>query len=76
MPLWHGQIGPRYMVGRIYKEDYLTLLHTNIKAMPFGVREEDFFKYSYCYSVGASDPRGVANLDHMSMIGRIRVGYH
>ena len=38
-------------------------------------REEDFFKFSYCKSTD-DDPRGVANLDPRSMIGRIYVGYH
>ena len=31
---------------------------------------------SYCKSMGANDPRSVANLDHKGMIGRIYVGYH
>ena len=32
--------------------------------------------FSYCKSMGANDPRGVANLDLRNMIGRIYVGYY
>ena len=32
--------------------------------------------FSYCKSTRDDDPRGVANLDPSSMIGRIYVGYH
>ena len=32
--------------------------------------------FSYFKSMGDDDPRGVANLDPRSMIGRIYVGYH
>ena len=35
-----------------------------------------FFTFSYCKSTGDDGPRGVANLDPMSMIGRIYVGHH
>ena len=49
----------------------------NIKALDLMVfREEDFLTFSYCKSTGDDDPRGVANLDPRSMIGRIYVGYH
>ena len=35
---------PRAMVGRIYKEDHYTLLHTKYESSgPCGFREEDFF---------------------------------
>ena len=35
---------PRCMVGRIYKEDYYTLLHTKYESSgPCGFEEEDFF---------------------------------
>ena len=36
----------RGMVGRIYKEDHYTLLHTKyISSGPCGFREEDFFMF-------------------------------
>ena len=34
---------PRGMVGRIYKEDHFTLLHTNMKAPGHVVSEKIFF---------------------------------
>ena len=38
---------PRAMVGRIYKEDHHTLLHTTYESSgPCGFREEDFFIFS------------------------------
>ena len=34
---------PRGMVGRIYVDDHLTLLHTKyLSSRPYGFREEDF----------------------------------
>ena len=37
---------PRGTVGRIYKEDHYTLLHTNYESFgPYGFGEEDFFKF-------------------------------
>ena len=40
---------PRGMVGRIYKEDHYTLLHTKYKSsVPCGFGEEDFF-FSYVF---------------------------
>ena len=35
-----------------------------------------FLRFSYCKSMGANDPQGVANLDPRGMIGRIYVEYH
>ena len=35
-----------------------------------------FLCFSYYKSMGANDPRDVANLDPMDMIGRIYSGYH
>ena len=38
-----GQFRPRGMIGRIYVEYHLTLLHTKYKSFrPCGFREEDF----------------------------------
>ena len=34
-----------------------------------------FFLFSYYKSMGANDPRGLANLDPSDMIGRIYLGY-
>ena len=47
---------PRGMVGRIYKEDHYTLLHTKYESSgPCGLREEDFFYVFpiFCKSMGA-----------------------
>ena len=38
------------------------------------VSEKTFLRFSYCKSMGANDPRGVANLDPRGMIGWIYVG--
>ena len=48
----------------------------NIKALDLMISEKIFYMFSYCKSIGDDDPRGVANLDPRSMIGRIYVGYH
>ena len=46
---------PRGTLGRIYKEDHYTLLHTKYESSgPCGFWEEDFFLYfSHCKSMGA-----------------------
>ena len=37
---------PRGTVGRIYKEDHYTLLHTKYESSwPYGFGEEDFLKF-------------------------------
>ena len=37
---------PRSMIGRIYKKDHYTLLHTKYEGSgPCGFREEDFFMF-------------------------------
>ena len=39
---------PRGMVGRIYKEDHYTLLHTKYESSgPCGFREEDFLFFKW-----------------------------
>ena len=52
---------PRGTVGRIYKEDHYTLLHTKYESFgPCGFGEEDIFIFlcfSNCQSMGANDPR-------------------
>ena len=64
---------PRGTVGRIYKEDHNTLLHTKYKSFkPCGFREEDFFLcFSHCKSMEDNDPQGGAIFDPRSMAGRI-----
>ena len=43
---------PRGMVGRIYKEDHYTLLHTKYESSgPCGFGEEDFLCFSHCKKV-------------------------
>ena len=54
---------PRAMVGRIYKEDHYTLLHTKYESSgPCGFREEDFFPMT---------PLGRARIDPRGKVGRI-----
>ena len=49
----------------------------NIKALgPMVSEKKIFLLFSYCKSMEANDPRGVANLDPRGMIGRIYEGYH
>ena len=64
---WGGVIfDPRAMVGRIYKEDHYTLLHTKYESSgPCGFREEDFF---YIFPM---TPRGGARMDPRGTVGRI-----
>ena len=69
-----GLYGPQGTVGRIYEEEYYTLLHTkNESSGPCGFREEDFLCLSHCKSMGANDPRGGAIFDPRGMICRIYV---
>ena len=56
-------LDPRGLIGRIYVLDHYTLLHTKyISSWPHGLRDEDFLSFSYYKSMGANDPRDVANL--------------
>ena len=68
---------PRGTVGRIYKEDHYTLLHTIIyeSSGPCGFGE-DFLCFSHCMSMGANDPRGGAIFDPRDMVGRINKEDH
>ena len=55
---------PRGTVGRIYKEDHYTLLHTKYESSgPCDFGEEDFFMFSHCKSMGANDPQSGAIFD-------------
>ena len=52
------------------------LLHTKyLSSGPYRFREEDL-SFSHFKSMGANEPRGVANLDPRGMVGRIYVGDH
>ena len=45
-PLRGARMEPRGSIGRIYKEDHYTLLHTKYESFgSCGFREEDFFKF-------------------------------
>ena len=64
---------PRGTVGRIYKQDHYTLLHTKYESSgPCGFRE-DFLCFSHCKSMGANDPGSGAIFDPRGMICRIYV---
>ena len=67
------------MIGRIYVGDHITLLHTKyLSSGHYGFREEDFFFFFFFHykSIGANEPRGMANLDPRGIVGRIYVGDH
>ena len=50
---------PRAMVGRIYKEDHYTLLHTKYESSgPCGFKEEDFFLYILAMTPPRRGPYG------------------
>ena len=66
-----ANLDPRGMVGRIYVGDFLTLLHTKyLSSGPYGFGK----KVWQDKSMGANEPRDVANLDPRGMVGRIYVG--
>ena len=62
---------PRGMIGKIYKKDYYTLLHTKYEGPgQCGFGEEDFL----CFA--PSRPRGGACMDPRGTVGRIYKEYH
>ena len=76
-PWGMANLDPRSMIGRIYVGYHYLLLHTKYKSSgPHGLREEDFFIFSYCMTMGDDDPQGMTNLDPRGIIGRIYVEYH
>ena len=76
-PLGVAIADPRGIGGRIYVGDHLTLLHTKyLCSGPYGFREENVLSIFHYKSMGANEPRGVANLDPRGMVGRIDVGDH
>ena len=59
---------PRGTVGRIYKEDHYTLLHTKYESSwPCGFGEEAFLKFP----MTPPPPRGGARMDPRGTVGRI-----
>ena len=71
-PRGGARMDPRGTVGRIYKEDHYTLLHTKYESSgSCGFGEEDFLCFSHCKSKGANDRRGGAIFDPRGMIDRI-----
>ena len=54
---------PRGTVGRIYKEDHYTILHTKFESFePCGFGERDFFLcFSHCKSMEDNDPPGAGS---------------
>ena len=65
-------MNPRGTVGRIYKEDHFTLLHTKYESFgPCGFGEIDFLCFSHCKSMEDNNPRGGAFFDPRDMVGRI-----
>ena len=76
-PMGGASLGTRGLIGRVYIEDHLTLLHTKyIICGPHGFREVDFLSFSHYKSVGANDSRGMASLDPRGLTGRIYVYNH
>ena len=54
---------PRGTVGRIYKEDHYTLLHTKYESSgPYGFGEEDFLKFSHDAPRGRAQGHGWQDL--------------
>ena len=54
-PRGRARMDPRGTVGRIYKEDHYTLLHTKMKALGLVVSEKKIFFlcFSHCKSMAA-----------------------
>ena len=66
-----ANLDPRGMIGRIYVEYHLTLLHTKYTSFrPCGFREEYFQMFPIMSPWQIMTPRGVANLDPRVTIGR------
>ena len=59
-----AKFDPRGMNGTIYVEDHQPLLHTKYQSCgPSGFREEDFFSFSHCKSMGPICCHGNHNFD-------------
>ena len=63
-PQGRARMDPRGTVGRIYKEDHFTLLHTKYESSgPCGFGEEDFLCFSIICLWELMTPRGGAIFD-------------
>ena len=63
---------PRGTIGRIYKEDYYTLLHTKYESSgPCGFGEEDVLCFPIVYLWELMTPWDGAIFDPSGMVGRI-----
>ena len=63
---------PKGTVGRIYKEDLYTLLHTKHKSSRLrSFQEEDLSMFSHYKSMVANDPWGGVIFDPRGITGRI-----
>ena len=71
-----ASLDPRSLIGRIYVVDHYTLIHTKYISSGLHGFREDFLSFSHYKSMGANDPRGVANLNPRGMVRRIYVGDH
>ena len=59
-----AKFDPRGINGTIYVEDHKPLLHTKYQSCgPSGFREEDFFSFSHCKSMGPICCHGNHNFD-------------
>ena len=66
------------MIGRIYVGAHLMLLHTKyLSSGPYEFQQRRFLIFfSHYKSMGANEPRGLANLDPRGMTGKIYIGDH
>ena len=63
-PRGMAKFDPRGMNGTIYVEDHKPLLHTKYQSCGHsGFREEDFFSFSHCKSMGPICCHGNHNFD-------------
>ena len=65
------------MIDTIFNEDLQTLLHTKYRSSDScGFREEDYFSFSHCKSMGTINPRDVAKYDPRGIARTICVDDH
>ena len=75
-PQGRAHMDARGTVGRIFKEDHYTLLHTKYENLGLVVSEKIFLCFSHCKSMGANDPQGGDIFDPRGKIGRIYIEDH
>ena len=70
MPPGHGLFGSQGHGWQDLQRELLNIATHNLYIIsePHDFREEYFFCFSHCKSMGANDPRDVANLDPKGMI--------